>query len=127
MLIKQVKGYKLTGINQIPAEFIQAGGRRVHSQIHKLCKFQACKAVSLCLCSSAICGIGYKYLHSSMDIWSWNLASMLSQNIRCQSASDAAPYARSDYIHELHNCIWNGTVAWIEEGVNHCNHIWQWW
>jgi hypothetical protein len=35
----QVKGYKLPGIDQIPAEFIQAGGRTVHLQIHKLCKF----------------------------------------------------------------------------------------
>jgi hypothetical protein len=49
MLIKQVKGYKLPGIDKIPAEIIQAGSRTVHSQIHKLCKFQACTAVSLCL------------------------------------------------------------------------------
>jgi len=68
MLIKHMKGYKLPGVDQIPAEFIQAGGRTVHSQVHKLCKFQACTVVSICLCSSVICSIGYKYLHSSMDI-----------------------------------------------------------
>jgi len=35
-----VEGYKLPVIDQIPAEFIQAGGRRVHSQIYKLCNFR---------------------------------------------------------------------------------------
>ena len=36
MDIEKVKRCKSTGIDQIPAEFIQVGGRMVRSEIHKL-------------------------------------------------------------------------------------------
>ena len=31
-----MKSYKSPGVNNIPAGFIQAGDRKIHSQIHKL-------------------------------------------------------------------------------------------
>jgi hypothetical protein len=34
--INKLKMYKLQGIDQIPAELIQAGGGMLHSEIHKL-------------------------------------------------------------------------------------------
>jgi hypothetical protein len=34
--IAKSKEYKLSGIGQIPAELIQAGGKRLHFEIHKL-------------------------------------------------------------------------------------------
>jgi hypothetical protein len=36
--MQKCKIYKLSGIDQIPAEFIQAGGNRLCSEIHKLIK-----------------------------------------------------------------------------------------
>jgi hypothetical protein len=35
---KKVKRYKSPGVDNIPAGFIQAGGRKIHSKIHKLIK-----------------------------------------------------------------------------------------
>jgi len=34
--IENLKRYKLLGIYQIPAEIIQAGNRRLHSELHEL-------------------------------------------------------------------------------------------
>jgi hypothetical protein len=34
--VAKLEKYKLTGINQIPTELIQAGGETLHSEIHKL-------------------------------------------------------------------------------------------
>jgi len=34
--IENLKRYKLLGIDQIPAEMIQAGNWRLHSELHKL-------------------------------------------------------------------------------------------
>jgi len=36
MAIEKLKGHKSPGIDQIPAEFIKAGGIKIHSEIHKL-------------------------------------------------------------------------------------------
>jgi hypothetical protein len=36
--IGKLKRYKLPGVDQIPAELIQAGGETLHSEIHKLTK-----------------------------------------------------------------------------------------
>ena len=36
MAIEKLKSYKSPGIDQIPAELIQAGGRKICSEIHKL-------------------------------------------------------------------------------------------
>ena len=36
MAIENLKRYKLLGIDQIPAEMIQAGNRRLHSELHEL-------------------------------------------------------------------------------------------
>jgi hypothetical protein len=33
---EKLKGHKSSGIDQIPAELIQAGGRTIRSEIHKL-------------------------------------------------------------------------------------------
>jgi hypothetical protein len=35
MAIEKLKRYKSPGINQIPAEFIKAGGSKICSEIHK--------------------------------------------------------------------------------------------
>jgi len=35
MAIEKLNRHKLTGINQIPAELIKAGGRTICSKIHK--------------------------------------------------------------------------------------------
>ena len=36
MAIEELKRHKSPGIDQIPAEMIKAGGRAIHSEIHKL-------------------------------------------------------------------------------------------
>ena len=36
MTLYKLKGHKLPGIDQIPAEIIKAGGRTIPSEIHKL-------------------------------------------------------------------------------------------
>jgi len=36
MAIENLKSHKSPGIEQIPAELIQSGGRTIHSEIHKL-------------------------------------------------------------------------------------------
>jgi hypothetical protein len=36
MAIKKLERYKLRGIDQVPAELIQAGGNTLHSEIDKL-------------------------------------------------------------------------------------------
>ena len=36
MVIEELKRYKSPGIDQIPAELIRAGGRKIHSEIHRL-------------------------------------------------------------------------------------------
>jgi hypothetical protein len=36
MSIEKLRKHKSPGIDQIPAELIKAGGRAVHSEIHKL-------------------------------------------------------------------------------------------
>jgi len=36
MAIKEVESYKSPGGDNVPARFIQAGGRKIHSEIHKL-------------------------------------------------------------------------------------------
>jgi hypothetical protein len=36
--IRKLKRYKSPGVDQIPAELIQAGGETLHSEIHKLIK-----------------------------------------------------------------------------------------
>jgi len=36
MAIEKLKGHKSPGTDQIPAELIKAGGRTIHSDIHKL-------------------------------------------------------------------------------------------
>jgi hypothetical protein len=36
MAIEKLKTYKLPGIDKIPAELIQARGKTIHSEIHKL-------------------------------------------------------------------------------------------
>jgi hypothetical protein len=36
MAIKKLRRHKSPGIDQIPSEMIKAGGRAVHSEIHKL-------------------------------------------------------------------------------------------
>ena len=36
--IEKLKRHKSPGIDQIPAEFIRAGGRKIRSEIHKLIK-----------------------------------------------------------------------------------------
>jgi len=36
MAIKQVKVHKSPGVDQMPAELIKAGGRKNHSEMHKL-------------------------------------------------------------------------------------------
>jgi hypothetical protein len=35
MAIEKLKRHKSPGIDQIPAELIKAGGRKIHSEIHK--------------------------------------------------------------------------------------------
>jgi hypothetical protein len=37
--IGKLKRYKSPGVDEIPAELIQAGGETLHSQVHKLIKF----------------------------------------------------------------------------------------
>ena len=36
LAIEKLKSHKSTGIDQIPAELIKAGGRTIHCEIHKL-------------------------------------------------------------------------------------------
>ena len=36
LAIKKLKSHKSSGIHQIPAELIKAGGRTIHYEIHKL-------------------------------------------------------------------------------------------
>jgi hypothetical protein len=36
MAIEELKGHKSSGNDEIPAEMIKAGGRTIHSEIHKL-------------------------------------------------------------------------------------------
>jgi hypothetical protein len=36
--IGKLKRYKLPGVDQIPSELIQAGGKTLHCEIHKLIK-----------------------------------------------------------------------------------------
>jgi hypothetical protein len=36
--IQKLKSYKSPGVDQIPAELIQAGGKKLHLEIHKLIK-----------------------------------------------------------------------------------------
>ena len=36
LAIEKLKSHKLSGIDQIPAEMIEAGGRKIRSEIHKL-------------------------------------------------------------------------------------------
>jgi len=36
MAIEKLKGHKSPGTEQIPAKVIKAGGRTIHSEIHKL-------------------------------------------------------------------------------------------
>jgi len=36
LAIGKLKSHKSTGIHQIPAELIKAGGRTIHNEIHKL-------------------------------------------------------------------------------------------
>jgi hypothetical protein len=36
MAIEKLKRHKSPGTDQIPAEFIKAGGRKIHSEIHEL-------------------------------------------------------------------------------------------
>jgi hypothetical protein len=39
MVIEKLKRHKSPGIDQIPAELIKAGGRKIRSEIHKLINF----------------------------------------------------------------------------------------
>ena len=36
MAVEKLEGHKLPGTDQMPAEFIKAGGRKIRSEVHKL-------------------------------------------------------------------------------------------